>query len=219
MPKNLCPILHRFFFWPVRQTSCLHYHPPLSNMMLDSITTHLSITSSSVEQLQFALTWSLTSHLRDVTSGSALVFQPRARRARATLAASLWVSVDKSSTTIGRGSSTCCVCFTWGLMDSRLCMHVWTSASLQRWRHTRDHAHASRQGDRMGTHTYAHNARARGRGGWGGADGCGGGHNGRMWCIVLGHGATGRGLPRANISVWHVMRPMTDGAKSWTVWK
>lgn len=42
-----------------------------------------------------------------------------------------------------------------------------------------------------------------------GADGCQGGyggHNGRMWCIVLAHGAMGRGLPEANVMAWHMWR-------------
>lgn len=75
---------------------------------------------------------------------------------------------------------------------------------------TRDHAHAShlKEGDRMGTHTDAHitgtqEAQRKARGKAGGAYACRGGqggHNGRMWRIVLTHGATGRGLPRANAS-------------------
>lgn len=62
-------------------------------------------------------------------------------------------------------------------------------------------------GDRMGTRTYAHIA------GLGrhdaGADGCQGGyggHNGRMWSIVLAHGAMERGLPEANVMASHMWR-------------
>lgn len=39
-----------------------------------------------------------------------------------------------------------------------------------------------------------------------GADACQGGHNGRMWCIVLTHGAMGRGLPTANVLGWYMWR-------------
>lgn len=87
-------------------------------------------------------------------------------------------------------------------MDSRLCMHVWTSASLHRWpgrTGTRDHA------SRLGTGWAPTHMPTLGAG----ADGCQGGysgHNGRMWCIVLAHGAMGRGLPEANVTVWHMWR-------------
>lgn len=69
---------------------------------------------------------------------------------------------------------------------ARLQRHVWPRTRVT-------------PGDRMGTHTYAHRDA--------GADSCRcghGGYNGRMWCIVLDHGATGRGLPRANVMVWHM---------------
>lgn len=58
------------------------------------------------------------------------------------LVASPWVDLDKKLSIIGKGSSTCWVCFTCSLMDSRLCVHVWTSASLRHWpsgTETRDH--------------------------------------------------------------------------------
>ncbi len=99
-------------------------------------------------------------------------------------------------------------------MDSRLCMHVWTSASPDcrpGSTDTRDHAHASC----LGT-------------GWApthmptlpGADCCEGGyggHNGRMWSIVLAHGANGAGAVRdERNSLTHVATSMTDGSKSWT---
>lgn len=48
------------------------------------------------------------------------------------VAASLWVNAGLKPSIIGKGSSTCWVCFTPGLMDSCLCMHVWTSASFHR---------------------------------------------------------------------------------------
>lgn len=93
-------------------------------------------------------------------------------------------------------------------MDSRLCMHVWTSASPHRWpgsADTRDHA------SRLGTGwAPAHMPTSPGLGRHdAGADGCQGGyggHNGRMWSIVLAHGAMERGLPEANVMASHMWR-------------
>lgn len=94
----------------------------------------------------------VTSHPHAVTSGSA----PRLSASSvAPMAARLWVGVDRSSPTDAKGSSTCWVCFTRGLMDSRLCVRVRASASPDRLARVTTRTRNTPE-DRMGTHTCAH---------------------------------------------------------------
>lgn len=102
-------------------------------------------------------------------------------------------------------------------MDSRSCVHVWMSASLccrLCSMCTRNNAQAPCLGTGWAP---IHTPPLLGfRRRYMGSDGCWGGHgghNGRMWCIVLVHGAVGWGLPGCEChGLTHATRLMTDGA-------
>lgn len=162
--------------------------------------------------LKFVPTPSMTSHPHEVPSGSALVFQPWTQALQLLASRSVWIKARHHRKRKRHMLSL----FYMGLNGFPLmlaCVNVrFPSAPARQRRHAWPRAHIT-SGDRMGTHTYAHSGGTRE------ADACQGwwgGHNGRMWCIVSANGATGRGLPTANVmGPIHVTRTMIDGCQSW----